>query len=573
MTVHNMEVAEKFNRLANLLEIEGANPFRVRAYRTAARVIGSLSKNVSDLIAQEADLTVIPGIGKDLAEKIATIVRTGNLPLLIEVESRIPALLNELMKIEGLGPKRIQIIYKQLKIKTMKDLKAAILKGKLSTIKGFGPKIEQKILQGIQRVDSYGKRIKLADVFPIVDSLIGYLKKVKEVIEVECAGSFRRRKETIGDLDIVASGIKSEKIIDAFVKFEEVDEVLSKGGTRSTIRLHSGVQVDLRVVEPKSYGAALLYFTGSKDHNIAIRRIAVKKKLKINEYGVFKGKKQMAGVTEEDIYRQIKLDFIEPELREERGEIEAAGNHTLPNLVTLEDIRGDLHCHTNTSTDSIMSLTELVKMAERLGYDYVAVSDHSKHLPMVKGLDKKKLLKEIKKIDQLNEKLGKCVVLKSIEVDILEDGSLDLPDEVLKALDFTVGSIHSFFNLPAKKQTDRIIRAMDNPYVNIIGHPTGRIINERAPYAMTMERVMIAAKERGCILELNAQPERLDLNEFDCKMAKEIGVKVAISTDAHNVSNLQYMKYGVFQARRGWLEKSDVVNTLPLDALRKLLRR
>ncbi|EKD70180.1 MAG: hypothetical protein ACD_46C00611G0005 [uncultured bacterium] len=572
MAIHNTEIAAIFSKVANLLDIKGENPFRIRAYRNAARVIYGQSKSIAKMIEDNDDLTLLPGIGKDLAGKIKTIVQTGQLPLLTQMEKRLPPVLNELMQIEGLGPRRIQIIYRKLKVKTSADLKLAIEKGRLQKMKGFGDKIAQKILRGIEHVSQYSKRIKLADAFPIVDSIIHYLKQEKNISKVECAGSFRRRKETVGDLDILATGKNPEKIIQHFVEFDEVENILSKGSTRSTVRLRSGIQVDLRVVAAKSYGAALLYFTGSKEHNIAIRRIALEKKLKINEYGVFKKTKQIAGQTETESYRQVGLPYIDPELREDRGEIAAAKKNQLPKLITLNDIRGDLHCHTN-ATDGEATLEAMARAAEQLGYEYIAITDHTKHLAMVHGLDKKRLMAQIKLIDKLNAKLKKIVILKSIEIDILENGSLDLPNEILKELDLTVCSIHSKFNLPLNKQMQRIYRAMDNPYFTILGHPIGRLINRREAYQIDMEKIIIAAKERGCCLELNAQPDRLDLDDIHCKIAKESGVKIAISSDAHSLAQLNYMSFGVFQARRGWLSASNVINTLSLSELCKMLKR
>lgn len=572
MPINNAEIADKFNRLANLLEIENANPFRVRAYRNAARLIATLTKNVADLLAKGQDLTELPGIGKDLAEKITVLVETGELPILKDVESRTPAVLNELMKIEGLGPKRVQILYKKLGIKSIADLNTAIKKGRLQKLVGFGEKTEQKILAAIPHLGEYNARVKLANAFPIVDKLLSYLKTVKDIKQIECAGSFRRRKETVGDLDIVVAAKNSDAIMQRFIQFEEVANVLSKGSTRATVRLHSGIQVDMRVVPEESYGAALLYFTGSKEHNIAIRKIAVQKKLKLNEYGVFKGKKYCAGATEESVYQQVGLPYIAPELRENRGEIEAAKQDRLPTLITLDDIRGDLHCHSN-STDGHDNLEALAKAAEARGYAYLAIADHSKRPSFIHRLTHKTLLAQIRAIDKLNQRLNKLVILKSVECDILEDGSLDLPDEILKELDLTVCALHSHFTLSAKKQTERILRAMDNPYFNIFAQPTGRLIDEREPYALDLERIMLAAKERGCILELNAQPDRLDLNDVHCKTAKEIGVKIAIASDAHKVSQLEFMQYGIYQARRGWLEKEDVVNTRSLQELRKWLAR
>lgn len=572
MPIHNIEIAEKFHKLANLLEIEGANPFRVRAYRNAARIIGGLTKNASDLIQRGEDLSELPGIGKDLAEKIKILVETGELPLLQEIETRLPPVLNELMKIEGLGPKRIQILYKKLKIKNIDDLKLAIEKGRVKKLKGFGEKTQQNILQGIEHLNQSMVRVKLADAIPIVNSIINYLKHFKGIEQIECAGSFRRRKETVGDLDIVVSANKGAKIIDHFVGFSEVTEILSQGSTRSTVHLHSGLQVDLRVVPKTSYGAALLYFTGSKEHNIAVRKMAMQKNLKINEYGVFKNEKQIAGRTESDIYKQLGLSYIEPELREDRGEIEAALEGHLPKLINLDDIRGDLHCHTQDSNGHD-SLEDMVKAAQSCGYDYIAIADHSKHPHVTHGLDKKALLNQIKKIDQLNGKLKNFVILKSIDVAILEDGSLDLPDTILKELDLITGSIHSKFTLSREKQTERIMRAMDHPYFNILAHPAGRLINKREPYSFDIERIIIAAKERGCLLELNAQPERLDLNDRHCQMAKEMGLKIAISSAAHSTLELNYMQFGLYQARRGWLQQSDVINTLSLKDLKKALAR
>jgi DNA polymerase (family 10) len=572
MAIHNIEIAAMFNQLADLLEIEGANPFRVRAYRNAAITINGLSREVSQFIQQDNSLTILPGIGKDLAEKIKLIVETGKFPLLQEVEARFPLVLSELLKIEGLGPKRVKVLYQELGIRSTNDLRRAIESQKLRALHGFGEKTETKILIGLERIQTYFQRLKLADASSIVDGIITYLKQAKGVKRVECVGSFRRRKDTIGDLDFLVIAENGKKIIQHFIAFDEVAEIISQGTTRSTVRLHSGIQVDLRVLGAASYGAALIYFTGSKSHNIAIRKIAVRKKYKINEYGIFKGSKQIAGNSEKEIYQRIGLDYIEPEMREDRGEIELAMQHKLPRLINLKNIRGDLHCHTK-ATDGNASIEQMADKAAQLGYEYIAITDHSHHLAMVHGFDSKKLLAQIKFIDKLNAKLKNIVILKSIEVDILEDGTLDLPNTVLKELDFTVGAIHYKFNLSPKKQTERIIRAMDNPYFNILAHPTGRLINKREPYVIDLERIMQAAKDRACILELNAQPERMDLNDLHCKMAKEMQVKLAISTDSHSLSQMEWMKFGVDQARRGWLEAKDVVNTYDLSKLKKLLNR
>lgn len=572
MPVHNTEIAALFNRLADLLELEDANPFRVRAYRNGARTISSLAQNVAELVKAGKDLSELPGIGEALAKKIETIVETGKLPQLEKVGAHTPPALSKLMKIEGLGPRRVKTLYKQLGIRSLEDLDRAARSGKIRKLEGFGKKTEEIILHGLERFSGAEERMKLPDAEDIAKSLVAWLKYTQGVKAVTVAGSFRRRKETVGDLDILITARKNSPVMDRFVNYDEVNEVVSRGKTRSTVILRSGLHVDLRVVPQVSYGAALCYFTGSKAHNIAVRKLGVKKGYKINEYGVFRNEKRVAGKTEKDVYKQIGLPYIAAELRENRGEIDAAKKGKLPELVTLEDIRGDLHCHTK-ATDGRNSLNEMVEIAKARGYEYLAITDHSRHVTVAHGLDRKRLLDEIRQIDKLNEKLDGIVVLKSIELDILEDGSLDLPDGVLKELDLTVCAVHYKFNLPRKKQTERIIRAMDNPYFNILAHPTGRLINQREAYEVDLETIMTAARKRGCFLEVNAQPDRLDLTDSYCKLAKEMGLKVAISTDAHSTGNLDYIRFGIGQARRGWLEADDVLNTRTLDDLKKLLRR
>lgn len=572
MKIYNADIAKQFNKLADLLEIEGANPFRIRAYRNAARIIGGLSENLADLIAQHKDLTELPYIGKDLAEKIKQIVQIGELPALKEVERHTPAILSQMMELGGLGPKRVKLLYDHLHIKNMNDLKQAIDKNKLLTIPGFGEKIIQKIKQSIQYSGEYTHRFYLIEAIPIAEQFLQYLKKINGVKQIEIAGSYRRKKDTVGDLDILITAKSSLNIIKHFVEYEEVKEILSQGTTRSSVRLQSGMQVDLRVVPEVSYGAALLYFTGSKSHNIVLRKIALQKELKINEYGIFKGNKRIAGKTEQDMYKKIGLNYIEPELREDRGEIEASRLGNLPQLINLENIKGDLHSHT-TATDGADTLEAMAQAAAKRGYHYLAITDHTKHLTIAKGLNQKELFKQIKAIDKLNEKLKNIVILKASEVDILEDGSLDLSDDVLKELDLTVCSVHSHFELSQTKQTQRIIRAMDNPYFNILAHPTGRLIGTREAYDIDLEKIMRAAKERGCFLEINAQPSRLDLNEIACKMAKEMQLKLVISTDAHSTQQLNNMQFGIYQARRGWISADDIINTRSLAELKKLLIR
>ena len=574
MPVHNADIAEIFNRTADLLEIQGANPFRVRAYRNAARTVGGMSKNIADMTGNDNGLSELPGIGKDLAGKIKEIIETGKLSQLKDLEKEMPSGLYDVLKIPGLGPKKVKVLYETLKISSVDDLKKAAKKRKIRDLSGFGEKTEKDILDEIERKGGSEDRLRVSLAEPIADSLMDYIKKVKGIKEIAAAGSFRRRKETVGDLDILVTCKKgtNEQVMARFVDYEDVGQVLSHGETRSSVVLKSGLQVDLRVVPEASYGAALHYFTGSKAHNIAVRKMGVKKGLKINEYGVFKKDKRVAGRTEKEVFKQVDLPYIEPELREDRGEIEAARNKKLPALLTLDDVRGDLHSHTK-DTDGRFSTEEMVEAAKERGYEYLGISNHSQRLTVARGLDKKRLAKQIREIDRLNEKMKDFIILKSIEVDILEDGSLDLPDSILKELDFAVCSVHSKFRLSRDKQTERVIRAMDSRYCHILGHPTGRLINEREPYDIDIEKILEAAKERGCFMELNAQPERLDLNDIHCKTAKEMGVKVAVSTDAHSINNLDYMRFGVWQARRGWLEPGDVLNTRSWEELKGLFKR
>lgn len=572
MPVHNSEIADLFNEVAELLEIEGANPFRIRAYRTAARTLAGLSQSVVDLIDRHEDLAELPGIGDDLAGKIREIVQTGKLSLLEELRSHAAPQTRELLKIPGIGPKRVAQMRTQLKIESLADLKQAAQTGALARIPGFGPKMQQKILAELQQARPAEKRFKWIVADEIARSLVGYLKKCPGVRHLVVAGSYRRHQETVGDLDILATGPQSTGIMDHLIAYDEVNQILSHGATRTSVVLRSGLQVDLRLVPEASYGAALQYFTGSKAHNISVRTLGLKRGLKINEYGVFREDQLIAGRTEEEVYAEAGLPYIDPELREDRGEVEAAQEHRLPRLIELSDLRGDLHCHT-TDSDGRSSLEAMAEAAQQRGYEYMAITDHSQHMAIARGLDAQRLHQQIRRIDKLNEKLRGFVVLKSTEVDILEDGSLDLPNGVLRELDLVVGSVHSKFNLSAQAQTERILRAMDNPYFNILAHPTGRLIEERRAYALDLEALLIGARDRGCLLELNAQPDRLDLSDVHCKLARKLGLRLALSTDAHAASDLDFMRLGIGQARRGWLEARDVVNTRPWGELRKLLKR
>ena len=573
MPVHNREIAAIFNETADLLEIQGDNPFRIRAYRNAARTVQSLPQSAAEFISEDGDLTKYQGIGKDLAGKIKEIVETGSFEALEDLKKEVPEELGKLMNISGLGAKRVSKIYKQLKITTLEQLKKAIDSGKINEIEGFGEKTGQNILEEIGRLEQeQSQRSKLPVAEEIAEALIEYLQKAKGVKEIQIAGSFRRRKETVKDLDILVTCRQGSKIMEHFVSYEDVRKIVSKGTTRSTVLLRTNFQVDLRLVPQKSFGAAMVYFTGSKEHNIAIRKIAIQKEFKLNEYGVFNGDKQVAGKTESEVYKKLGLRYIEPELREDRGEVEAARENKLPKLITLENIKGDLHVH-SSHTDGRNTIDEMAQTAKEIGYEYIAITDHSQHVTVAGGLKPKDVLKELEEIDKINDRLQRFTILKGTEVDILEDGSLDLPDEILRELDIRVCSVHYKFNLSKKKQTERIIKAMDNRYFNIFAHPTGRLINERNPYDLDMEEVMKAARDKGCMLELNSHPDRLDLNDIHCKMAKDIGLKIVISTDAHHTGNLKYMHFGIGQARRGWIEPDDVINTQPLNELKNLLKR
>jgi DNA polymerase (family X) len=568
MPVQNAEIAAMFDQAAELLEIQGENQFRVRAYRRAARTIEGLPQSVRSMLAAEADLSELPGIGKDLAGKIADIVKTGHFELLESLKKKLPGELGEMAALPGLGPKRIKLLYNKLKVHTLDDLRHAIESGRLHKLHGFGAVIEKKLAGALEKPVA-AKRFKLATAEAEAEALVTFLRDGDRVI---VAGSYRRRRDTIGDLDVLVTAAHGAAVGDKLVAYENVSEVLAHGGTRTTVVLRSGIQVDVRAVPEQSYGAALLYFTGSKAHNIALRGIANRHKWKLNEYGLFSGRRQIAGATEEEIYKKLGLAFVPPEMREDRGEIALAQGRQLPHLVTVDDIRGDLHVHSDW-TDGTASIEEMARAAQACGYEYMALTDHSRRVAMTHGLDPAKVARQIREIDKLNAKLKGFTILKGIEVDILKDGRLDLPDNTLARLDIVVASVHSFFDLPREAQTERFVRAMQNPYTSIIGHPTGRLIGEREPYDIDMDRLTSAAREFNCCLEINAEPDRLDLNDVHAHMAKSKGVRLAISTDAHSVNAFQYVRFGIDQARRAWLTADDVINTRSLVQLRKLLKR
>jgi len=571
--MQNPDIARLFDEVADLLEIQDANPFRVRAYRNAARTIRDYPEPIADLVrAGTKDLTEIPGIGEDLAGKIATVVRTGELPLRKQLAAKLPAGLLDLLRIPGLGPKRVKLLHKKLKVKSAADLARALDGGKVQKLKGFGPKMEEKMRAGLGQAQATERRLLLNEAETQANAIVAYLKAGGGVREIEVAGSYRRRRETIGDLDILVTSNDSARVMDWFVKYPEVRDVVSQGETRATVKLRGGLQVDLRAVEPEAYGAALLYFTGSKAHNIELRKIAQEHGYKLNEYGLFKGTRRVAGKTEEEIYAKLGLDWMPPELREARGEIALARAHGLPHLVELKDVRGDLQMHTS-ATDGQASFDEMAQAARALRYEYIAITDHSKRVTMAHGLDAKGVREQWKAIDAWNATSGGFTILKSIELDILESGKLDLPDDVLAEADYVVATIHYGINQPEKEITRRLIGAAEHRWVDAIGHPTGRLLEKREPYPLDFDALARACAATGCLLELNGHPERMDLPDILAAAAKQHGVRFVLSTDSHQPNNLSFMKYAVDLARRAGLEPGDVLNTRPLAEFKAGLKR
>jgi DNA polymerase (family X) len=570
MPIVNADVAAVFSRIADLLEVQGANPFRIRAYRNAARNVGELGSSVEAMLARGEDLDALPGIGPDLAGKIEEIVATGTCKQLQLLLQQVPPALTELLAIPRLGPQRVRALHHELGIETLQELLAAARDGRIGQVKGFGPRMEQQILEAATSRLAQERRFKLPVALQVADALLSELKSVPGVRQAVAAGSLRRMRETVGDLDLLVTAARGSPVMDRFTGSPDVQTVLSKGSTRSSVMLRNGLQVDLRGVPPASFGAAWLYFTGSKAHNIALRRLAQEGGLKLNEYGLFRGDESIAGETETAVYRALGLPFIEPELREDRGEIEAARGHRLPRLVRLADLRGDLHSHTRDS-DGHDTLEAMALAARARGWQYLAVTEHSKRLAMARGLDADRLARQMDRIDELNARLDRIVLLKGVEVDILEDGALDLPDAVLRRLDLVVGAIHHRFDLPRDRQTDRLLRAMDHPHFSILAHPSGRLIDERPPCDIDLPRVIRHARERGCFVELNAHPARLDLTDLACRLARDEGVLVSVNSDAHSTLEFDNLALGIGQARRGWLRAGDVLNTRSLEALRPLL--
>jgi DNA polymerase (family 10) len=570
--LENQEFAKIFFEMAELLELGENNPFRIRAYQNAARNIENLSENLES-IYKSGELTAlenVPGIGKGIAEHIEELIKTGKLKPHEDLLKKFPKSLLELIAVPGIGPKTVILMNKKLKINSIEKLEKAAKDGRLGKLPGIRVKKIQNILSGIAMKKRNIGRFSIGDALPYAETIVASLKKLKEVDRIVPCGSLRRAKETIGDIDILVTSKKPGRIMDAFVNLPQVDSVLSKGGTKSSVILKNGMQADVRVVEPESFGAAVYYFTGSKQNNIQIREMAAKKGLKINEYGIYKGSKKVGGAEENDIFKALGLSYIPPEIREAQGEIEAAQKGRIPRLIELKDIKGDLHLHTK-ATDGSNTIEEMAAAAKKMGYEYIAITDHTKSTRVAGGLTEKEALAHLKKIDRANKKISGIKVIRGMEVDILPDGKLDYPDALLKEIDIVFASIHSNFKMRRNEMTKRIISAMKNKYVHVLSHPTGRLIGQREAYEIDLDAVLNAAKDTGTFIELNGNPIRLDLDDIHCRKAKDLGILIVISTDSHAASQLDLMRYGVLTARRGWLEKENVLNTLPYEKLIKTL--
>jgi len=572
MALSNTEIARVFSNIATLLQLDGANPFRVRAYSEAAHVLEAQAEPLAALAATPGALEELPGIGKDLAGKIRDLVATGTTATYEELQKRFPIELVELTQVQGLGPKRVRLLFDTLKISDRAGLEAAARAGKLRELPGFGEKLEAKVLSALAVAEQASGRMLLAAAWPLAHALAEGLAKIKGVKTVEIAGSFRRRKETIGDLDLLVTGGSPDAVMDAFTSHAQVLEVLGRGDTKSSVRLASGLQVDLRVVPEASFGAALLYFSGSKQHNIELRKIAIDKGWSLNEYGLTKGERVIASRTEEDIYRALGMAWVPPELRETPGIIEPARAGTLPKLIEQRDLVADLHMHTDR-TDGRDSLETMVRAAKRLGYAYCAITDHSKSLAMTGGFDTARVRQSVDEIAAVRKQVPGIEVLHGLEVDILLDGAIDLDDEGLELLDWVIVSIHSRLDQPGPEITQRVLRALEHPRVCAMGHPTGRLIGVRQGSALDLDAVFTRAATLGVAMEINAQPDRTDLSDVNARFAHEKGVPIVIDTDAHSTQQLEFLKFGVFAARRAGLSQSDVLNTRPLAEFKKLLRR
>ena len=570
--MRNKEIAEIFYQIADLLEIKGELEFKVRAYRRAAQRIETLEEDIEEL-CRKGKLRSIPGIGESIASKIKELIETGRLEYLEKLKREVPEDLIKLMDIPGVGPKKALVLYKKLGITTVEQLRDACKKGRLRHLEGFGELTERNILRGIEMLERSKDRFLINVAYENGYRLVEYLKKNKDVLSISIAGSLRRMKETIGDIDILVSSLNPDSIMEDFVRYPDVKIVLAKGSKKSSVILRDGIQVDVRVVKPESFGAALQYFTGSKEHNIQIRNIAMKMGLKINEYGVFRKdtEEYIAGRTEEEVYKAIGLDYIEPELRENRGEIELAQQGKLPKIVKYEEVKGDFHIH-STWSDGTASIEEIARKAQELGYEFVGIADHSASLKVAHGLSEEDLLKKIQEIRKLQERFD-VRIFAGTECDIKPDGSLDYSNKILKELDFAYAAIHTKFKMDRKEMTERIIRAMENEYINILAHPTARMIGKREPIDIDLEKIFEVARETNTFMEINAFPDRLDLNDVHAKMAKDMGVKMAIGTDSHALDHMRFLRFGTAMARRGWLEKKDILNTYDLREIEKAFGR
>jgi DNA polymerase (family 10) len=569
--VENADIARVFRDVADLLEIERANEFRIRAYRNAARVVEESAEPIEEIVRRNGHrLAELPGIGTDLASKIEEIVHTGTLPLLRDLRQQAPKGAAELMHVAGLGPKRARVLTEQLSVRSLAGLARAARSHRIRELPGFGARTEEKILKELESRGAEEKRWLRATAAEYAEAMLEYLRDVPGVTHADIGGSFRRCRETVGDIDVLVACEHGAPAIERFVDYPTVREILARGRTKASVRLECGLQVDLRVLDESSYGAGLHYFTGSKAHNIAVRRMGQQRGLKINEYGVFRATRRVAGGTEREVFASVGLPWIPPELREHRGEIDAASAHALPHLIELGDVRGDLQAHT-TDSDGRASLEEMAAAAEDMGYEYLAITDHTPTVRIAGGLDARGFRAQWKRIDKLNAKLKKLTLLKGAEVDIHADGSLDLDDATLAGFDIVLVSLHSKLDLPIEAQTRRMVRAIRHPSVDVFAHPTGRLIGKRHGAQFDTDAVLRAAAASGVMLEINAQPERLDLDDVTARAAIEHGVRLTLGSDAHAPAELRFMRWGVDQARRGWVTKKDVANTRPLRTLLSLL--
>jgi DNA polymerase (family 10) len=567
----NTEIANIFSRIADSLEILDENRFKIRAYRNASRNLAELSEDITK-IAESGELTQIPGVGKDLALKIQEYLATDKIVYYEKIQEQVPSSLIDLLRIQSMGPKTLSLLHKQFGVNNLADLENTLKNEELQNIRGMGKKKIADIAKGIELYKKGQERLNIGIALPIAHSILNLIEALPATRGTTFAGSLRRMKETIGDIDILTVAEDGKKVISEFVNFPFVTEVLVSGDTKGSVIIENGLQVDLRVVGSESYGAALLYFTGSKAHNVKLRTIAVRNGLSINEYGIYRGDKKLAGSTEQGIYEVLGLPLFEPEIREDRGEFEASTSNNLPRLIKYGDIKGDIHTHSNYS-DGKSSIEQMALAAKKMGYEYIAITDHSPASRIANGLDIKRLSQKKEEIEDARKKISGIKILSGTEVDILSDGTLDYPNDVLKELDVVIAAVHSGFKMDKDTMTNRIIKALKNPYVHILGHPTGRLINEREPYNVDLEAVFKTAKQYRKALEINASYMRLDLNDINCRRAKDLGIKITINTDAHHTDQLNFIMYGIGTARRGWIEKKDVINTMSYSKLTAWLKK